>query len=159
MFKQIFLPLLATMAIIVVLGLFSQGKIGLPSNLNSSQKVISINDVKVNIEVAKTDTEKQKGLGGRNTLVDNSGMIFVFNREKPTFWMKDTLIPLDIIWISDGKIVGINKNVATELGKTDPELTRYPSPQIIDYVLEVNAGFSDKNKITIGQSLSGLEQL
>lgn len=162
MFKQIILPLIAVAAFIVVVGLFSQGRIKLPNSPTPTptSKIIKIGDLEIPIEVAKTDSEKQKGLSNRTKLADNSGMLFVFNKNsKPVFWMKDTKIPLDIIWISNGKIVGINKNVPTEIGKSDTELTRYPSPQSIDYVLEVNAGFSDKNQITVGESLSGLEQL
>lgn len=164
MFKQIILPLLAVAGFIVVVGLFSQGKINLPKNSPSPSvkplNTIKINNVEIPVEVAKTDQQRQKGLSGRTNLADKNGMIFVFQKgSKPTFWMKDTKIPLDIIWIRNGKIVKIDKNVPTEIGKTDTELTRYFSPQAIDYVLEVNAGFSDKNKITVDQSLSGLEQL
>ena len=87
-------------------------------------------------------------------------MIFVFiKNSKPTFWMKDTKIPLDIIWINDNKIVGIEKNVQPEVDRKDSELTKYPAPSAIDYVLEVNGGLSDENNIKVGQSLSGLEQL
>ena len=51
------------------------------------------------------------------------------------------------------------KNVQPEIGKSDSELEKYVSPSTIDYVLEVNAGFSDKNNIRSGQMISGLEQL
>lgn len=164
MFKQIILPLLAVSAFIVVVGMFSQGKFNLP---NASPKpsvkplnTIKINNVDISVEIAKTDSERQRGLSGRTNLPDKNGMLFVFkNGERPTFWMKETKIPLDIIWIRNRKIVKIDKNVPTEISKSDTELTRYFAPQAIDYVLEVNAGFSDKNQIKVDQTIFGLELL
>lgn len=165
MFKQIILPILAVAAFIVVVGLASQGKLSfIKPTTTIAPKIttptIKIEEVEITVEVADTNESRAKGLSNRTSLDEKSGMIFVFSEnEKPVFWMKDTKIPLDIIWINDNKIVGINKNVPTEIGKSDTELTRYPAPSLIDHVLEVNAGFADKNNITIGQSLSGLEQL
>lgn len=163
--KQVFLPIIAVAGFIVLVGLLSQGKLGflIPTaspNLIANTKIIKVDNTEINVEVSKTTEERSKGLSNREKLDDNSGMIFVFSKgSKPTFWMKDTKIALDIIWINDNKIVGIEKNVQPEIDKKDSELKKYTSPSIIDYVLEVNAGFSDKNNIKVDQSLSGLEQL
>lgn len=164
MFKSIFLPIIGVAAFITIVGLLSQGKLNkfIPnSNLNNNNsKVIQVNGVDIYVEVAKTNEEKSKGLSNRTSLDQNSGMVFVFNKNsKPTFWMKDTKIPLDFIWIDNDKIVEINKNVPVEPNKSDSELKKYPSSSPVDYVLEVNAGFTDKYDIKVGQSLSGLEQL
>lgn len=165
MFKSIFGPILAVVVFIIVVGLLSQGKLNfLFKNINSnpeiSQKKIKIENIEINIEVAKTNDERAKGLSNREKLDENSGMIFVFNKDsKPVFWMKDTKIALDLIWINNNKIVEISKNVQPEPDKSDSQLTKYPAPSAVDYVLEVNGGFSDKNNIKAGQSLSGLEQL
>src|SRR3989338_783245 len=68
-------------------------------------------NLKVFLEVALTDAEKEKGLMNRPGLAENRGMVFVFRpRKQTTFWMKDTLIPLDMIFINKGKIVKIIKN-------------------------------------------------
>lgn len=163
MFKSIFLPLIAVAAFIVLVGLLNQGKLqflfsSIPSKVES--KYIKIDDLKVYIEVAKTNEERAKGLSNRSKLDQNLGMLFIFDKNsKPTFWMKDTKIPLDIIWISNNKIIGIDKNIQPELNKKDSELKKYPAPSVIDYVLEVNGGFSDNNNVKVGQNLSGLEQL
>ena len=164
MFKQIFLPLILVALFITIVGLLTQGKLNkylpTPSSLPEAQKTITINNVDIKVTVAKTDIERSKGLSNITYLDPLSGMIFVFNKNsKPTFWMKDTKIPLDFIWIDDNKVVEINKNVPTETNKSESELTRYPSSYPVDYVLEVNAGFTDKYDIKVGQSLSGLEQL
>ena len=67
-------------------------------------------DSKVFLEVAVTDEEKEKGLMNRPSLAENRGMVFVFRPARQiTFWMKDTLIPLDMIFINKGKIVKIVK--------------------------------------------------
>lgn len=157
MFKQLFLPFIAVAAFVVFVGLLYQGKIGSLENVfinnTKNEKVVLLNDVKVKVEIAKTDEERQKGLSGRTQLDENSGMLFVMPPDsKPSFWMKDTLIPLDIVWIKDGKVVGIEENVSVEEGIESTNLTLYPAPSVVDYVLEVNAGFTQKNNITKGST-------
>jgi uncharacterized membrane protein (UPF0127 family) len=165
MFKSLFIPIAAVAAFIVLVGLLSQGKFNsiLPKVNNSAThntKVVKINNTEIKVEVAKTNEERAKGLSNRDKLDEMSGMVFVFSKNSnPIFWMKDTKIPLDFVWISGDKIVGIEKNVQPEAGKSDSQLKRYPAPKPVDYVLEVNGGFCDKNNITTGQTLSGLEQL
>ncbi len=165
MFKSIFLPIIAVAAFIIFVGLLSQGKLDkytsdIRNSSNSELKSIKINDVSINVEVAKTSDEKSKGLSNRNSLDRLSGMVFVFARDsKPTFWMKDTKIPLDLVWINENKVIGINKNVLPEPGVNDSKLKRYPAPGEVNYVLELNGGFCDEFGIKVGQSLSGLEQL
>lgn len=161
MFKSLFLPILAVIVFIILVGFLSQGKfdnyIKPQTDTTSNTKLLKINDLEINVEVVKTNEERAKGLGGRDSLEDNSGMLFVFDNTKPTFWMKDTKISLDIIWINDNKIIGIDKNIKPEIGTDDSKLTRYPAPAEVDYVLEVNAGFSDKNKIKIGDLVNLVE--
>ncbi len=163
MFKQIFLPLIAVAGFIVLVGLLSQGKLNflIPTATPiANSKKIKIENTEINIELANTNETRSRGLGNRTKLDEKSGMLFVFSKgSKPTFWMKDTKIALDIIWIKDKKIVKIDKNVQPEPNVLDVDLKKYPAPSEVDYVLEVNGGFTDKNSIKAGQSLSGLEQL
>lgn len=163
MFKSLFLPILGVCFFIVIVGLLNQGKIPLDNfvkqNSNSSKRVITINNKDIEIEISKSNEERARGLSNRTSLEENSGMIFVFSNDRPIFWMKDTKIPLDIIWINDNRIIGIDKDVPVENDVSDEDLNRYPSPSEVDYVLEVNAGFADKFGIKVGQMISGLEQL
>jgi len=163
MFKSIFLPIIAVASFIIVVGLLSGGKLNFliqTSPVKEKAKSIKIDSTEINIEVAKTNDERSKGLSNRTVLDEKTGMVFVFPKNsKPVFWMKDTKISLDIIWINDNKIIGIDKNVEPEPGVTDNKLKKYPSPSEIDYVLEVNSGFSDKYNIKPDQTISGLEQL
>lgn len=93
------------------------------------------------MEVADDEQERKQGLMNRNSLPSQSGMLFVF--DKPdiyAFWMKDTRIPLDMIWINgSGVIVDIQKAVPC---LTD-ECESYVPAVSGSYVLEVNAGISD----------------
>ena len=124
----------------------------------SSQK-ITINNTVIYVELAIAPEEKQRGLSG-SKLQENQGMLFVFdNKTIPSFWMKDMLIPLDIIWIEDTKIVQIDENVpAPNSGEPDTNLRLYQPLAPINYVLEVNAGFSEKHGIKVGDAvdLSGI---
>jgi uncharacterized membrane protein (UPF0127 family) len=95
-------------------------------------------------------------LSGKKTLDKNEGMLFDYksNPQIVFFWMKDMRIPIDIIWISNYKIVKIDDNTpVSPLGISDSNLTKYSSNVPIDYVLEVNGGFSEKNNIKVGDNV------
>jgi hypothetical protein len=113
------------------------------------------NRVKINALVAITPDQQSLGLGKRGKLASDTGMLFPFNpKSTPVFWMKDMNFPIDIIWISDNKVVGIEKNVPNPPPAIrDYQLPRYSPPVPIDFALEVNAGFADKNNITTNQSI------
>ncbi len=124
-------------------------------NLSSS---VCINGNCFDVELAETYFERTKGLMFRKKLADDSGMLFIFNKEGIyPFWMKNTLIPLDIIWIKEnpstgsGQVVFINEN-------NQPCKTFFcPSikpAQPAKYVLEINAGISQKLGFQIGDEVS-----
>jgi len=165
MFKSLFLPIIGVMAFITITGLMYQGKLDFLTDKVSNQiqnqdKKIKIGQTEIVVDVAKSNEERARGLSNVESLDKNKGMLFVFDgNSRPVFWMKDTKIALDIIWIEDDKIVSIDKNVQPEPNTPDNKLKRYYAPTNVDYVLEVNAGFSEENDIKVGQSLSGLEQL
>lgn len=164
MVKQLLLPFAAVAAFIVLVGLFTQNKSSIDlsrffpvASPVSQQKTVTINDkTVVNVEIANTDSLREKGLGGRSSLHEDSGMLFSFDGKKvtPVFWMKGMLIPIDIFWISDNKIIKIDKNVQTPKdGTKDSSLTKYSSGKPVDHVLETNAGFADKNNIKVGDNI------
>ena len=95
------------------------------------------------LELAITPEERQVGLSGRASLPRDAGMLFVFAQERTLgFWMKDTLIPLDILFIdSDQRIVDI-QTMEPQPEASNSELTRYHSGQPAMYALEVNAGIA-----------------
>ena len=104
---------------------------------------------KVFLEVAVTDAEKEKGLMNRPSLAENRGMVFIFRPAKQiTFWMKDTLISLDMIFVNKGKIVKIARNTVP-----NQTTTIYPSGLPVTEVIEVNGGFADRLMIKAGDRL------
>jgi uncharacterized membrane protein (UPF0127 family) len=152
MIKNLFLPLAGVAAFIIIVGLFVQGKFGnfVPKNSptpSTNKKMIVVGDKTISVELANTKTLRQKGLSERKSLEKNEGMLFIFDsmNTTPVFWMKDMNFEIDIIWINDEKIVNIDKNVQPEPGIKDSDLKQYKPNSVIDYVLEVNAGESDKN--------------
>lgn len=111
---------------------------------------VSFGGVSLRIEYATTEAAREKGLGGRTSIPNNYGMLFVFPKDAYYgFWMKDTLVPLDIFWLDDkGHVVSIAQDVATS---TYPDVF-YPSASA-RYVLETAAGFAEAHTIATGTPL------
>ena len=103
-------------------------------------------NITFNVEIAKTIEERRTGLMYRKKLLNNEGMLFIFPREKIIqLWMKNTYIPLDVIFISENKvIVDIKKNME-KLSETIVK-----SKVKSRYALEFNAGLINKLAIEIG---------
>ncbi|MGB8816258.1 MAG: DUF192 domain-containing protein [Minisyncoccia bacterium] len=101
----------------------------------------------ISVEIASSSEDMMRGLSNRASLEDGKGMLFIFNNTgSHGFWMKDMLIPIDIIFIDENLlVVGIEKSL---LPSTYPEI--FGGEYVSKYVLEVPAGFSDKNEIKIG---------
>jgi uncharacterized membrane protein (UPF0127 family) len=108
------------------------------------------------VELAETMSQQAKGLSYRDSLSENKGMLFDFGKDSnPGFWMMGMRFPLDIIWIKNNVVVGIEKNVpAPTSGTPQSALKLYYPPETIDKVLEINAGLSDKLGIKIGDMVS-----
>lgn len=115
-------------------------------------KKICLKEQCLNIEVARTDIERARGLQDRESLGDDYGMLFVFESQGMyNFWMKDTLVPLDMIWIDkDHKIVDIKSDVPP--CKSDPCEIFVPAAEA-QYVLETKAGLSKVVGFNVGDEL------
>jgi uncharacterized membrane protein (UPF0127 family) len=107
----------------------------------------------VRAELAATEADRERGLMFRQELGQDTGMLFVFDEPGPhAFWMKNTLIPLDMLWLDDnGKIVSMAESA--QPCKT-AECPTYPSRAASSYVLEVNAGFAKKHHLRVGDTLA-----
>lgn len=103
------------------------------------------------VELAVTPEEKTKGLGYRDSLAEDTGMLFVYDHpEQYGFWMKGMRFPIDILWISDKTIVDITKNVPVA---TDDFLPTYTPKLPVNQIFEINAGQSDGLGIQIGDTV------
>jgi len=98
---------------------------------------------KINIEIAEKPEEREQGLMYRKSMDEFNGMLFIFEKSEPqNFWMKNTIIPLDIIYINENKeIVTIQENTVPYSEEA------IPSYKNSMYVVEVNAGFCGKFRI------------
>lgn len=119
---------------------------------------VTINGQTYTVELAKDEASQEKGLSGRKMLAESAGMLFVFpTASQYGFWMKDTLIPLDLIWISSDKhIVHIEQNVQPSSypkvysNQSDDE----EGPGAALYVLELSANEAEKNHFAVGDQVS-----
>lgn len=104
---------------------------------------------KIDLEIADTEYERELGLMNRNEMKENEGMLFIFPEQKVlTFWMRNTLISLDMIFVNDQKkIVMIHKYTKTLSDQS------YSSTLPAKYVVEVVGGFTDKHNIKVGDKI------
>ncbi|MBI3180380.1 MAG: DUF192 domain-containing protein [Deltaproteobacteria bacterium] len=106
--------------------------------------------VTVAVEVADTPSERTQGLMNRESLGEYNGMVFVFPREEEhVFWMRDTLIPLDMIFI-DARLIVVGVVHEAEPLTDDPRTVGVPSR----FVVEVNGGFAAEHGIATGVEVS-----
>ena len=101
------------------------------------------------VEIAQSSAQRDKGLMYRNKLDKNKGMFFIFEKEGIyPFWMKNTLIPLDMIWIdNNNKIVFISQNVQPCKNFICPSIIPVVKAK---YVLEVNGGICQEINLKVG---------
>ena len=101
--------------------------------------------VRLQVEIADTDAERQRGLMGRTSLGQDRGMLFVFDSEQTlSFWMKNTLIPLSVAYInSKGRIIDIQ-----DMQPLDE--TSHPAAEPAQYALEVNQGYFAERGVEVG---------
>lgn len=105
---------------------------------------------KIEVEIAENEAERNKGLMFRSYLPDSVGMLFIFEQpDEHSFWMKNTSIPLDIIYVGpDKKIISIAENTQPYSEESIPPYG------LVQYVVEVNAGFTKQNNIQSGDAIS-----
>lgn len=118
---------------------------------------VSLAGKNIKVEIADTDAKRELGLSGHKLLTDEEGMLFVFEEASVyPFWMKDMLFPIDIIWLAQSEVEGIKKVKVIYIQKNaqpDSFPEAFGPDQNALYVLEVNAGFSDKNNLKIGDEV------
>ncbi|MCC4771829.1 hypothetical protein FXV91_17150 [Methanosarcina sp. DH2] len=146
--------ILVTFLILVFIVSTGAGLPGKSPEVESSETgQVCIKDSCFSVEIAATQFQRQYGLMDREYLDPDRGMLFVFEKEgNHYFWMKNTLIPLDIIWINSSQdIVYIERNAQP----CTPDFCPSIDPgKNASYVLEINGGLSDKYGINVGDKVN-----
>lgn len=159
MFFEVLLIIIAVIAVLFLLYSYAGVLLSPVVRQNSTGSVCigpfgSAQDKKncFKVELAKTASDISKGLMYRKELGKDNGMLFIFDKEGIyPFWMKNTLIPLDIIWIDkNNKVVFISQNVQPCKSLICPSVV--PSAKA-KYVLEINAGIAEEISLKLGDEL------
>lgn len=118
---------------------------------NQNETIAIVNNQTFFLEVADSEEERRRGLMFRTDLGENEGMLFIFDNEEPrTFWMKDTPLSLDIIYLNS------NKEVVSLHERALPNQTEtvYPSEFPAEYVVELRGGTVQKYGIEVGDKFN-----
>ncbi len=117
-------------------------------NFSDQLKKIKINNVLLFAEVAYSPQKQSVGLSGREFLGENEAMIFEYkDKEIRHFWMKEMRFPIDVMWISDSVVVGVQENIP--IINEDGSEVRFSSLYPVNFVIEVNSGWVRRNKVLI----------
>jgi len=112
---------------------------------------VCFNKTCIPVELAVTNSERERGLMYRDFLADDAGMLFIFNGKGTyPFWMKNMKFPIDIIWINDDAIVHIERDVPP--CASEQCLSYWPEEEA-NYVLEVPANFTLKTGLEVGSKV------
>lgn len=115
------------------------------------QSVIMIGGQEIKAGIAETPWQRYRGLSGVEELCPDCGLLFLLPRPEQTrFVMRNMEFPLDIVFISSGRVVAIAPSAAPEGARPQ---TNYDSPGAVEMVLELNAGFCARNGIQVGEEI------
>lgn len=123
--------------------------------VNVPSQSLVVNGTTLKVEIADEESERNKGLSGRESLGTDSGMLFVYDKPgNHTFWMKGMKFALDFIWIRGDIVTEVTENVPPPAANTsDGNLSLYSAKNNVDKILEVNAGVVKKLNIKEGDKI------
>jgi len=135
------------LAVVILFGVVVYAQV---ADKNSKTDILQINGQSFSLQIAKTDQQRELGLGNRTSLPADQGMLFIFPQVQPEcFWMKDMHFSLDMVWVNKNKqVVYIKHNVSPS---TYPD--SFCPVQPVAYVIELNAGTTDTTGMRVGEAL------
>ncbi len=138
----IFLALALLFAVVLFLGRHGR---------DAERLKLELGGTTLDVEVARTISQKVQGLSGRKTLGEDEGMLFWYSRPGfPSFWMKDMHFPIDVIWLDgDWRVVDVTADMVPA---SFPRTFSPAAPA--QYVLETNAGFAAAHGVARGSAAS-----
>lgn len=132
---------------VILIGVFYGSKL-----MSTPKAVVVVGDGKARyyVDVVRDAVSQARGLSGRESLAEAEGMLFVFTQALPrSFWMNEMNFPLDLLWIREGKVIGISENIPHPAANNG-EIYRMASPEPADMVLEINAGEVKRKGMAVG---------
>lgn len=118
-------------------------------------QTIKINRAEIKAEMVNSPRAVALGLSGRKSLDKDCGMLFEYSDYQTRyFWMKGMNFPLDIIWIKDDIVIGIEASVPL---LTNGQISTVQSKEEVNRVLEANGGWADSHNVKIGDKIVGLD--
>ncbi len=141
---------------VVFLSLFLVSYLLLPPYIEDNGRIrLRVGEANFRVELANNNVTRARGLSGRDSLGENEGMLFIFDRpDKQSFWMKGMKFSLDIIWISNGQVAEISENLPPAIF---PDLKIYSPAQPVNMVLEINSGAARRRGIKVGDRVELLD--
>ena len=146
-----------SLAVLIIAGIIIVSAVGLRiqqyiKTKNPETVTFVLNNAIFETEVADTPEKLELGLGKRDSLPENSAMYFPFpTAGKWIFWMKDMKFPIDIIWLNEGKVIDVSRDVPVPTAGTT--LSKYSPKEPADAVLEINAGIAAEINVKLGDTL------
>jgi len=122
--------------------------------LNFSEAEIRIDETTLSIGFATSSIAQNKGLGGCMEVPEKSGLYFPYDPpQMVSFWMRGMLIPIDIIWIGENGVIGVEENVQPPDDITSTQLPTFTPPAPVTGVLEVRAGGAQAYDVKVGDTV------
>ena len=153
--ERLGLAILCLAVVSAAVGSYQYFDSGPETPLDGNRTEIFFEDHRFEVEIADSSEERARGLMNREFLGENSGMLFVYEEKNDrSFWMKNTFIPLDIIFLdSNFEVINIEK-ADPEPNTSDDNLQRYKSDRPAQYVLEINQNRSEEIGLEKGSKMS-----
>ncbi len=115
---------------------------------------VELKDQRLTVLVADNSYRSYRGLGKRDSLGNYDGMLFIYSeKSRHGIVMREMRFPIDIVWFDKGKVVDIASNVPVEPGVSEELLKKYYPRVEADLILELPAGWAEKNGLKIGDGL------
>ncbi|MCL4437535.1 DUF192 domain-containing protein [Patescibacteria group bacterium] len=159
-FKNLLVPIAILVVAMTLFGIYAA--VIAPARVNMKSQapaaaptgsVVTIDGHQFGVKVAVSSSDQEKGMSIFNSLPQDEGMLFLFpSYSYYGFWMKNMKFPIDIIWINEDKIAGIQENAPVE-NLPDYQLPNYYPPEAINKVLEINAGLSQEYGFKVGDEV------
>ena len=147
-----------TIIVFLLLIVFGLAWLTFSANVGKEKRdlsVLRVGEQSLGVEIADSAEEWSQGLSGREQLSGDEGMLFVFDDQvRRSFWMRQMRFSLDMMFIRDGRINEIVRNVPAPSGSQDGTEIRVQSQESADWVLEVNSGWAQEHGVEVGDEVT-----